>query len=163
MTVPTSHQVAQPIPRLGTPLVNSDGTPSIPWYRFLITLWQRAGSGNQNIDTQTAVVLQDNGDGTFEAYNAVTGADLGTLSPSSAGGGPAQPQTVGASPWTFTASVVGGFLVVYAAQVELSRDSGVTWYTVTLNGGAVPMAKNDRARLTWYTTQAPTATFFPDS
>lgn len=40
----TRHQGQQPMPQLGTPLVDpSDGTIARPWYRFLVSLFNRTG------------------------------------------------------------------------------------------------------------------------
>jgi hypothetical protein len=86
---------------------------------------------------------------------------LGNLQPEGPGGS-AQPQVVGASPFIFTA-LVNGFLVVFAAKVEVSRDGGGTYYQVTLNGGAIPLNQNDKVRVTWFEAQAPTVTFFPNA
>ena len=67
---PTQHQAFQGVPRLDTPLIDDNGAISIPWYRFLIGLWQRLGSGF--IEAQNAVTLQSSG-GMLQPVNAVTG------------------------------------------------------------------------------------------
>jgi hypothetical protein len=68
--------------------------------------------------------------------------------------------TAGSSPFLFTPSFQGT-LVVFGAEVELSRDSGTTWYKVTLNGGAIPLLVKDEVRITWYGSSSPIVTFFP--
>lgn len=152
----------QPFPKLDARLTNEDGTISLAWYRLLISLWNRTGS-NKIIDPR-AVVLQLDPDGIVELIDSTTGEVLGTVVTTAAfAGGPARRQVVGASPFVFVADGPGT-VVVFAAQAELSRDGGATWFKVTLQGGAVPVLIGDRVRVTWYGAGAdnlPEVTFFP--
>lgn len=148
-----STPLQQPFPRLDTPLVGPNGSPSIPWYQFFVSLWQKVGAAYTPI--ASAVALQLVGSA-IEAIDTSSGASLGNLV-TTGGVGPVSPLAPGASPWVWQATTPGT-LVVTSAQVELSRD-GVTWYIVGPTGGAVPMQTDDQARLTWY-GDTPKATFF---
>ena len=154
----TSQQ--QPFPRLGTEFVSKDLRIGIPWYRLLITLWQRTGG---SLVPTTGTVVLNNTVGGIQAVDALTGTVLGYVFLGSASGGPAVPLAVGASPFVYQA-LGPGTIVVTGGQVEVSRNGGGTWYLVTLNGGAVPMVTNDKVRVTWYdNTNPPVATFFPST
>lgn len=154
------HQTFQPFPRLGTPLANEDGTVSIPWYRFLISLWNKLGQGTSQ--AANAVYLALTGANTITAYESATGNEIAVLATSSAVGGPAVPVPVGASPFTYTA-LVSGTLVVFGARVDLSRDNGVTFYPASLVGGPIPLVLHDVAKLSWFSAAAPTVTWLPSS
>jgi len=72
-------------------------------------------------------------------------------------------QTVATSPYTFTATIPGK-VVVMSAKIELSGDGGTTWTTLSLTGGAVPVAANDQVRVTWTgvgSDNLPSVTWFP--
>lgn len=49
--------IQQAFPKLNTPFVDEGGVISIPWYRFLIALWNRTGgsSGGTTVDTGVMV------------------------------------------------------------------------------------------------------------
>ena len=154
----TSQQ--QPFPRLNYEFVDEQRKLAIPWYKLLITLWQR--SGGSFIPTSGSVILQ-NTLGGIQAVDATSGTILGYVNLTAAVGGPAQPQVLGASPFTFVA-VGPGTVVVYGGEVEVSRNAGVTWYSVTLNGGSVPLLLGDRIRVTWFDpANPPVVTFFPST
>lgn len=144
-------------PQINTPFVNPDGSLSIPWYKFLIALWQKTGGGNTPV--QQSTYIKPIGGGNFAVFDATTGANLGTITTVSPSGGPAQPKVVGASPWVFVAITIGT-LAVESGQVELSRDGGVTWDVFSLAGAAVPVLVGDEVRVTYYNS-TPKVTFFP--
>lgn len=50
-----AHQAGQPMPKLSSPVVNVDGTLSIPWYRLFITLWQRTGGVSGDTDSDAGI------------------------------------------------------------------------------------------------------------
>src|SRR5258706_14685811 len=155
-----AHQAYQGIPRLDSPVIDLGTGYWVPsWYRFIIILWQKEGGSFTTL--QGATVLQNNG-GVLSALNALSGQWNGTIGTSASPGGAAVPQTRGASPFVFTATRSGS-LVVFAAEAELSRDNGVTYYAVTLTGGAIPVLNGDKVRVTWFTAVAPKVTFFPNS
>ena len=169
-TAATAHQSYQTVPYLSTPLTNPDGTISIPWYQFLVSLAQRTGMttpGTAAVDglqsSQNSVVLGQTSQAAgapLAAYSALSGDYLGTLQLADEAGGPAEPQTLTTSPWTFTAAM-GGTLEVFSGAVEISRDGGVTWYTIGLCGGAVPVLLDDQVMVTWYSTDIPVVVFLP--
>ena len=128
-------------PKVDYPMVDENRILARPWYEFLRQMWIRTGGAVAGLLTLSVVGNND----------YVTTA----LS-----GGAAQPITVVGSPQIFTASFQG-CLVGFGCEMEFSRNSGTTWYKVTLSGTALPMMTGDMARLTWYSTQAPTLTFFP--
>lgn len=64
------------------------------------------------------------------------------------------------SPLTFSATR-GGYLIVAGGTVsaiEFSRD-GITFYTIGITNGIVPVCSSDRVRVTY--SVAPTMTFVP--
>jgi hypothetical protein len=148
----------QGFPYLGTPLVDSNGNVSIPWYRFFVSLWRN--TGGSNVPGGSAVYFVENIAGGVDVYDTATASYIGTLVLSGRPGQPAVPQAPGASPFEYTA-LIQGTMVVTGAQVELSRD-GATWYLVTLTGGAVPLKTGDSIRVTWYGDEIPKVTWFPD-
>lgn len=153
------HQAYQPFPRLGTPFINSDGTLAFPWYRLLISMWNKLGQSTSQV--ANAVYLQLSGANTLTAYEAATGKEIAIVSTSSAVGGPAQVIVAGASPFNYKAQV-NGTLVVFGARVDLSRDAA-TFYPVSLVGGPIPLLLGDIAQLTWFSAVAPTVTWLPSA
>lgn len=150
----------QAFPQLNTPVIQQDGRVSIPWYKFFISLWQKAGSAYTPV--VGSVALQNTGSG-IEAIDATSGASLGFLITTGAPGA-VIPIPQGVSPQTYVPASPGT-LVVAGAQVELSRDSGVTWYLASPNGGSFPLLFGDRARMTWYGADPliPKMSFWPSS
>lgn len=140
------------------PIADDQGKVTLAWSRWFTTVWNLLGG--QAVPGDNPVALRQTAPSTLSVYNAGTGQLIGTVQLDGVPGGAPVPVAAGASPQIYTATD-NGFLVVFAAAVELSRDSGVTWYQVTLNGGAVPMLPEDQVRLTWY-NQAPKITWFPN-
>jgi len=152
-----SNVSQQPFPRLGTAFVDEQRMLAKPWYRLLITLWQRTGA---NLPIGGTVIL-NNTPGGIQALDAGTGALLGYVPLTAAVGGPPVVLAPAVSPFGYQATAPGT-LVVTGAQVELRR--GAIYYIVSPAGGAIPMLINDIVRLTWYNpAQLPTATFFPST
>lgn len=163
MSNPSVHQQSQAFPRLNSPFLNEDLTLAQPWYRLLITLWQRGG--NARLPGNRAAYLSQsgvNGGPPILVYDALTNVLLGELSLGNKAGGAPQPQVLAGSPFIFVAGK-DGFLDVFAGAVDISRDAGVTWYQLSLQGGAFPVKLSDRVRVTWYGAAAPIVTFFPNS
>lgn len=149
-----------PFPQIDTPFVEAGGTVTYPWYRFLVNLWQRTGAG-MALPPNAVILLDSNGTPPVQAFDAITGELIGTVPLSGSAGGPAQPQTLAASPFVFTAGEAGT-LTVFGGQIELSRDHGLTYYLVSLTGGPVPLLKGDKVQVTWFSTQPPSPViFFP--
>lgn len=148
------------IPELSAPLVQIDRTVAFAWYRFFIALWLR--TGGSALPTEFQVFLQQNGPLFLDAFQLVgiRPTYLTTLLHANSTGAIAVPQVVVTSPFVFPCNRVGT-LVVFAAEAELSRDNGATYYKVTLNGGAIPMLVGDLVRVTWYHSPVPEVTFFP--
>lgn len=147
----------QPFPKLDSSLVDEKRNITIPWYRFLISLWTAIGSSY--IDPINAIFLQLVS-GTIHAFSAETGADLGAIVTTGPGGA-AIPQVLGASPFTFV-SPGPGFLISSSGIVQMSRNGGATYYLVSLVGGACPVRQNDRVQISW-TQAAPAVVYMPDS
>jgi hypothetical protein len=151
------------LPEFNSRLVTEDDTVSIPWSRFFIALWQKTGGSIVTVAGTTLIQQVGN---LFELFGVSGGTSLtylATLLTPKSFGAAVQVQTLAASPFTYTATV-GGTLVVFSGQVELSRDSGANWYMVGLTGGAIPMLNGDRVRVTWFESgvaNRPTVTFFP--
>lgn len=154
------------VPNLDSPMVNQDGSPSIPWYAFFIALWGKAG-GSTPITGTVVFSFANSILSAFTAVPTLIGALIygnaqsdGTIRlRSRISGGAPIPQSPVASPFTFDANSQG-VLVIQNGQVELSRDSG-TWYVTGLTGGVIPMLAGDSVRVTWYGADAPLVTFFP--
>lgn len=129
----TSHQTFQPMPKLDAPLTNANGNVSIPWYYFLVTLWQRTGgSSGQPVSGN---IIYDNSTGGAEIV-----------------------QTLAASPFVFLAAGVG-FLTAAGGKIELNR-SGV-WYEVSVTGGSFWLMAGDQARVTWFGDAPPQVIWWP--
>lgn len=64
------------------------------------------------------------------------------------------------SPFLFVPSIAGT-LQINQGEVEVSRNGGVTYYTVSLTGGSIPLLFGDQVRISWFSTTIPTAEFFP--
>ena len=154
------------MPRRDTPMVDEAGRPTYTWYWFLIQLFNRTGASTPSqgivgaVSTAFNVFLITIGSLTRAMLGGVQQGDGTVVQDVPTKGVAVQVLTVGASPWVHTVTFQGT-LVVQKAQVELSRDSGVTWYEVGLQGGAIPMLAYDQVRLTWYGTSVPGAIFFP--
>lgn len=144
------------VPLQDYPLTQNDRV-TLSWSRFFTML--AALVGGSVVPVGNPVVIRLIGADRLGAYDAVTGELLGTIPLENQPGGTPQPVAITGSPQTYTAAS-DGTLVVFAAMVELSRD-GATWFKVTLQGGAVPMKVGDRARVTWYSADAPEITWFP--
>lgn len=152
-------QEFQGFPKLDVPIVDEGGYLARPWHRFFISIFRRLGGSFSEI--ASSVFFSASG-AELGVYSNIDASLLGTLLLTGAAGGPAQPQAPSTSPFIYTATNAGT-LVVFAAEVELSRDNGITWYKVTLTGGAIPMLALDRVRVTWYGPSVPEVTFFPDN
>lgn len=68
-----SGNLSQPFPKLDTPLVDAGGNPSIPWYRFFVSLWNRTGQaqGGSLMPGGTSGEVQYNNGGLFGGYTNV--------------------------------------------------------------------------------------------
>lgn len=153
-----------PFPKLGTAFVDSDGSLARPWYRLLITMWQKLGAANSPNPSLGVYLAQAPGGGTpLTAFDSVTGASLGVVETSSSVGGPAEPQVLGASPFVFVAPT-SGMLAANGGSIEISRNNGVTYYPVGFTGCGLRVLMLDRVRITYRdAANAPTVTFFPGS
>ena len=145
-------------PRLDTPFVDEARLLEIPWYQLLVNIWQNAGGAQAQ--TGSAVYFLISQSGSIDVYSASSQEYLGTLVLAGGAGQPALPIDPGVSPFTYTA-LLQGTMVVFGAEVELSRDNGAHWYKVTLTGGAVPMMVGDQIRVTWTGADPPEVTWFP--
>jgi len=117
-------QDLQAFPRLDSPLVDLEtGYLTPPWYRFLISLWQKLG-GSQSV-TQNFAWLRQSGQ-TVSAINARTGAVIGSgsLAFSHITGLAQVSVAIGTSPVTLTMNANGTLIVAGGAQVEISRPPG---------------------------------------
>lgn len=141
--------------KTGAPLVDSNGNITQPWYRMLLTLWQRVG-GSSVVNENFYYI--DNSGGSPVIVNP-QGTSGGTIPTSGGAGGPAQPQVLGASPWTYAATQAGS-LVVDAGKVQVSRDGGVSWYSVGYLGGMVRLLAGDQAKVSWV-GDPPVVAFLP--
>lgn len=153
------------MPQINTPFVDADGLHiTRPWYQLLRNLWYRTGAGVTSqvtgffsdlgvlflsVGAQTVPVItgEEQPDGSVEQATPLNGAAV-------------RPLTLHTSPFVFAPGFQGA-LVVFGGQVELSRDSGSTWYLTTLQGGTLAMMANDWARVTWFGPTPPPTTFFP--
>jgi hypothetical protein len=152
--------VQQPFPRLSSEFVEPNRLISIPWHKLLITLWQR--TGGSIVPASGSVSLYNTGSG-IQAIDNASGTVLGFVYLASASGGPAVNVPATGTGQVYQAAVPGT-LVVFGAKVELSRDGGANYFSVTLQGGALPMLVNDKARMTWFNPATPPImTWFPST
>lgn len=139
-------------------MVDAKGNAALPWYFLFITLWNK--TGGSIVPANAPVFLTVNGT-LLEVFEQGNPIPVGNVTLINAPGQPAEAiDTSAGSPIVFTATRTGT-LVVFGAQTELSRDQGVTYFSVSLTGGAIPILNADMVRITWYGASAPPATFFP--
>lgn len=158
----SSRDVKQDFPRLDTPVVEpTTGIVSKPWHRLFIEIWKKAGGGLLQV-AETIYMGQTPAQAgvSISAYRARDGVRVGDLLLTNVGAAPAEPQVLAGSPFVYTATRQGT-LTVFSGQVEISRDNGLNWYLIGLMGGAIPMLRNDRVRVTWFQVDKPTVVFFP--
>lgn len=163
-----TQQSYQTLPQLDSPVLDATGRLTQPWYRVITSILQRTGmiATSQALaaavpSLQNGVVLGQQAQGAgvpISAYSAATGRLIGVIPLGGVVGGTPQVQTVGASPFGFTAAS-DGTLVVFSSKVEVSRD-GATYYTASLTGGSFRVLLGDRVRVTWVSLP-PLITFFP--
>lgn len=139
------------------PLTQNDRV-TLAWSRFFDQLYLLAGGSS--VPVSSPVVIRQIGGGFLGAFDAISGDQIGVIPLVNQPGGLTQVVVITGSPQVYHA-VSDGTLVVFGAAVELSRDGGVAWFQVTLQGGAIPMKAQDRARMTWYSVDPPTITWFP--
>lgn len=145
----TNHQAFQGFPNLDAPIANPDGTLTIPWYLFLISLWQKLGG-------------------------STVPTTAGVLTSATPGGKAQVVPTSGVSPFQYQALEGGQFLVTWPYEtvpqfsreaggeaIEFSRDNGTTWYLVGSAPRMIGLSTNDLVRVTWYTPGPPMMVFFP--
>lgn len=150
----------QAMPQLSSRIVDEDGRLNRTWQRLLLSLWKKTGSGYlANVNAAYLEQAPTGAGNPVDIRKASDGSLIGTIPVVNTPGGPAEPQVVGGSPFLFLAPK-DGTLVVEAGKVELSRDLGVTYYQVSLVGGACPVLIKDQIQVSWY-NDAPKITFFP--
>lgn len=164
-----SHQLPQPFPQLGTPLVNPDGTIALAWQRLLISIWNKLGKGFSTAVNAVFISQTPVGSGALlQAINAVNGEVIGEIALANVPGGNAVPQAPGVSPFVFLAPM-DGTLLVFSGQIEINRADNYpapsvpgAWRLVGLTGGLMPLLVGDQARVTWYDlANPPQVTWLP--
>ena len=143
------------MPQIGTPMVDENGMLSGPWGRFFIELWKR--TGGSGVSSQNGAYFVVGADGNIGVYATNNNTLLGTLVFAPVSPLAPQAQTLGASPFKFTAAQPGT-LVVSSGAVSITR-SGVT-ASAGSAGGALALAEDDSASVSW-TGGAPSVVFFP--
>lgn len=157
----TLHQSYTAFPRLDTPFVNADGTIAQAWQRLLIDMFRRQGGSSPAAPNAVYIQQAPVGAGApLAAYKASDNSLIGVLFLQNTGGGPAIPVVTASSPTVITAAS-DGTLVASSGLIEVSRDSGVTWYQVSLVGGALSMLKTDKARISWFSATPPVVVYLP--
>jgi len=151
-------------PQVTAPLVEPEtGLIVFVWYAFLRQLWLRVGGAVGNILTGAlagVVPLLTIGQSVVALVAGELQKDGNVRVNTPVEGDAPQIVALGNSPFVFH-TVFQGTLVVFGGEVELSRDTGTTWYKVGLAGGAVPVLVGDEIRITWYSPVPPPVTFFP--
>jgi hypothetical protein len=140
---PNNNQPIMPLPT--APLVDGlSGHITLPWFRFLVNLWNRTGGAS--IPISSAVIFVQ---GTLDSLVAflVQGSGqvlLGTvLTASSQGQSPAL-LTPTVSPFTFTAGSAGTF-VANSGTMSITRNGQS--FAVGATGGCVPLMAGDEVQL----------------
>lgn len=157
-----SHQDFQGFPQLDTPAIDlATGAWTPPWYRVLISLWQKLGGSKSSLPAST--FLQQAGTSVV-AFNALDGSQIGSgpLAFGKVNGLAMETLLVGASPATLVATSSGTLVISGGGQVEISRPPG-PFILASLVGGVLPVIGGDSVRLTYFSGPAPTAHFFPFS
>ncbi len=144
-------------PKTSTPFVDENRILTGPWPRLLISLWQKVGGAAATTASSLYLLLSNN---VVVVYSAANGAKVGDMAVANLPGGIPVPQVLGLSPFVFKCTQQGT-LAIDSGQVELSRNSGLTWYTVSLVGGAIPIQNGDWCRVTWYKTP-PSVVYLPN-
>ena len=164
MTQASGANVIQGYPELDSRIANPDFTITRTWAGLLRQLWLRTGGSFNYVVTATVqglLWLIESGTSVLALVGGQLNAgQTAVVVTTPVAGGTAQALAPAGSPWPYVAAFQGTLLAC-GARVDLSRDNGVTYFPVTLTGGAVPMLTGDIAKLTWYSAVAPTVTFLP--
>lgn len=145
------------LPLLQTPFVDAGGVMNFEWARVLIQLFRL--SGNSRITLADGVYLIEVSPNHIDAYSTADDSFIGTLALKNIPGPPAVPvDPGGVSGFTYGATT-DGTLTVFGAKVEMQRDDEA-FIPLSLTGGSFPMLVNDTARLTWFSSVAPTVFFW---
>ncbi len=141
------------------PVTEESGRVTLPWSRFFTALY--FASSGSIVPVNGAVVLRLQPDGTLGAYSVATGALLGVIPLENNPGGVEENIPATGSPQVYAAPNDGN-LIVFSAQVEISRNAGVTWHKASLQGGSFALKTADRARMTWFSALPPEMTWLPN-
>ena len=169
-------------PGLNSPFVDpTTGLLQQAWYQFLLTLWSRTGSGTGTTDTdQTSMALALEDDSAVVDTDRLQGLGMGLTddtvdevdqaflqglamgllvdTPDSQTAGAISTETVGASPWTYTAGIDGNLLIKIGTVSQIDLIRGGT-FTTGLTAGFIPLAPGDQCTVTY--TAVPTVYFIP--
>jgi hypothetical protein len=161
-----------PVPPVGFPQITSPFVDpetfhiTRPWYQFLRGLWIKSGQAVGSIITGflspnlviPIITIQG------KDFAAVSGVyqvnETVQVTTPVEGAAPVVVAPGAVSPFTYKATFQGT-LIVFGAQIEYSRNQGVTWYLASLTGGPLPVLANDWVRITWFGAAAPPVTFLP--
>lgn len=161
MTVQKNSSGSPPqitLPHFQHPFVDPGGQLTQPWYRILVEIWRRLGGSQAN--TPGTLYVQIDPNGNIGLYNVQNNEEVGIL--------PVIPLTppavvpipiLGASPFIYKSDSIGS-IVFDSGAVDISRDSGITWYTGFKVGGAMLIGNGDWVRFTWFES-SPVVAFFP--
>lgn len=157
-SVQQDHQQFSGLPNFNTPVIDPlTGVFSHPWLYFFSLLWQRLGG--TSLPLSGAYYVGSSG-GVPSLFSVLTKKVIGPVSSGTVVPDAQTTIAIGASPVTLVAAGTGNIVVSGGGQVELSRPPGA-FVTVGVSGGIVPVVKGDQVRVTWFSTVAPTVSFFP--
>jgi len=154
MTQPHQEQV---FPNVNSPLTEESRLVTVPWYRFFLSLWKKSGGVFSSVTDATYIEQSGN---TAFLHDSASGDVIGTTVLDTTVGASPVPIALGSSPQIFVAPSPGWYSIIGADTVEVSRDSGATWYQIGTVEVQVPVVHNDWVRATW--TTLPTVIWFAD-
>lgn len=165
MTDPTTNLTPVGFPKIDSSFIDPNTLRiARPWYQLLRSLWLRTGGAVTSTVTAVFgafnVLLVSTSDQTTAVVNGVQLATGAVQVTAPVSGTPSETVMVGLSPFVYSA-VFQGTAIVSGSQVEISRNSGITWFLVTLQGGAIPLLVGDKLRLTWFGNSTPGLVFLP--
>ena len=142
----SSPNVNQPVfPLVTAPFVEPSGHLTVPWFRFLVNLWNRTGGSNAPVTS--AVYFVQAALGSLLAYLVQASGQvlLGTVLTTQSNGPTAQVLNPISSPMNFTASVAGTF-IANSGTILLSRGGNLLGQ-IGVVGGCVPLMAGDGVQL----------------
>lgn len=148
------------IPTINNPFVDDNRLITQAWFRLILSMWKKLGSGQSAVGSAYLVV--NTVTGLVDVYSSVTNLKLGAIQYQPTAGGVPVPVPTAISPLVYTALALGN-LLVSSGMVEISRVAG-TFSQLSLVGGYFFLEPGDSLRISWYdVANPPKVIWFPYS